>query len=209
MEVNEVENGYQSLHTTILFEENKRVEIQIRTHEMHMIAEFGSAAEHWRYKIDKAYRKGKIPKVTKAKDQLWSQELTQLRMILTFEQGSSIPVQEPLFKNQIFVVTPKGHIIDLRTGATPLDFAYRVHTDLGHRYTGAKVDGLPVRIDYKLKNGEIIELITSRARTGPSSEWLAKSKDEEGNATYVFARTRKAREKIHRELNKQKPKTQQ
>jgi GTP diphosphokinase / guanosine-3',5'-bis(diphosphate) 3'-diphosphatase len=205
---NPKENGYQSLHTTIIFEEYRTVEIQIRTHEMHEKAEFGAAAEHWRYKIDKIYRKGKIPKVTNAKDQIWSQQLTQLRKSLASEHGSSESAQEPLLKNQIFVITPKGHVIDLRTGATPLDFAYRIHTDLGHRYTGAKVDGHIVRLNYQLKNGEIVELITSRARTGPSPEWLAKSKDEEGNSTYVFAQTPNAREKIHRELNKQKPKAQ-
>jgi GTP pyrophosphokinase len=199
------ENEYQSLHTTIFFEENRHVEIQIRTHEMHKIAEFGVAAEHWRYKIDKAYRKGKIPKVTKAKDQIWSQQLIQLRKILASEYGSSESAQERLLTNQIFVITPKGHVIDLSSGATPLDFAYRIHTDLGNRYTGAKVDGHIVRLNYKLKSGEIVELITSRARTGPSPEWLAKSKDEEGNSTYLFAQTPNAREKIHRELNKQKP----
>jgi len=202
---NPKENGYQSLHTTIFFEENKRVEIQIRTHEMHEKAEFGAAAEHWRYKIDKIYRKGKTPKVTKTKDQIWSQQLTQLLRSSASEHGSLQPDQEPLLKKQIFVITPKGHVIDLRNGATPLDFAYRIHTDLGHRYTGAKVDGHIVRLNYKLKNGEIVELITSRARTGPSPEWLAKSKDEEGNSTYLFAQTPNAREKIHRELNKQKP----
>ena len=202
------ENGYQSLHTTIFFEEKKPVEIQIRTHQMHEKAEFGAAAEHWRYKIEKIYRKGKIPKVTKAKDQIWSQQLTHLRKSWASEHGSTELAQEPLLKNQIFVITPKGHVIDLRTGATPLDFAYRIHTDLGHRYTGAKVDGHIVRLNYKLKNGELVELITSRARTGPSPEWLAKTKDEEGKSTYVFARTPNAREKIHRELNKQKPKTQ-
>jgi GTP pyrophosphokinase len=175
---------------------------------MNEIAEFGAAAEHWRYKIDKIYRKGKIPRVTKVTDQIWSHQLAQLRKSLANEQESTEQAQEPLLKNQIFVITPKGHVIDLRTGATPLDFAYRIHTDLGHRYTGAKVNGHIVRLNYKLKNGEIVELITSRSRTGPSPEWLTKSKDEEGKSTYVFARTPNAREKIHRELNKQKPKTQ-
>jgi GTP diphosphokinase / guanosine-3',5'-bis(diphosphate) 3'-diphosphatase len=203
---NPKENGYQSLHTTIFFEEKKTVEIQIRTHEMHEKAEFGAAAEHWRYKIDKIYKKGKTPRITKAKDQIWSQQLAQLRKNLTSEQESIELSQESLLKEQIFVITPKGHAIDLLAGATPLDFAYRIHTDLGHRYTGAKVDGHIVRLNYKLKNGEIVELISSRARKGPSPEWLARSKDEEGNSTYVFARTRHAREKIHRELNKQNPK---
>lgn len=197
------ENGYQSLHTTILIDD-KMLEVQIRTHEMHEIAEYGAAAEHWRYKVDKLYRKGKVPRVTKAKDQIWSQQVAQLRKSLATEQKSTELAQEPLLKNQIFVITPKGHVIDLRAGATPLDFAYRIHTDLGHRYAGAKVDGHVVRLHYKLKNGEMVELIPSRARTGPSPEWLTRSKDEAGNSTYVFARTSNAREKIHKELKKQK-----
>ena len=197
------ENGYQSLHTTIQIDD-KMLEVQIRTHEMHEIAEYGAAAEHWRYKVDKLYRKGKVPRVTKAKDQIWSQQVAQLRKSLATEQKSTELAQEPLLKNQIFVITPKGHVIDLRAGATPLDFAYRIHTDLGHRYAGAKVDGHVVRLHYKLKNGEMVELIPSRARTGPSPEWLTRSKDEEGNSTYVFARTSNAREKIHKELKKQK-----
>ena len=202
------ENGYQSLHTTIFFEENKLIEIQIRTYDMHKTAEYGAAAEHWRYKIDKAYRKGKIPKVTKSKDQIWSQKLTEMRMALAHQPESLEPIQESSVHNQIFVITPRGHVIDLRTGATPLDFAYRIHTDLGHRYTGAKVDGHIVRLNYKLKNGDIVDLITSRARTGPSSEWLAKTKDEEGNSTYIYAQTPAAKYKIRKELNKQNIKTQ-
>jgi len=206
---NPKENGYRSLHTTICFEEEKMVEIQIRTHEMHEIAEYGAAAEHWRYKVDKMYRKGKTPRVTKAKDQIWSQQLAQLRKSLTGEHVSTELVQRPLLKDQIFVITPKGHVIDLRAGATPLDFAYRIHTDLGHRYTGARVNGHIVRLDYELKNGETVELIPSHTRSGPNPDWLAVSKDEEGRSKYVFARTPQAREKIHRELNKQqKPKTQ-
>jgi len=212
---NPKENGYQSLHTTICFEEGKMVEIQIRTPEMHEIAEYGAAAEHWRYKVDKIYRKGKTPRVTKAKDQIWSQQLAQLRKSLAGEHVSTELEQRPLLKDQIFVITPKGHVIDLHAGATPLDFAYRIHTDLGHRYTGARVNGHIVRLDYELKNSDIVELITSRARTGPSPEWLTINKDEEGRSNYVFARTRQARSKIRSRLKKgndslnakQKPKT--
>lgn len=189
-------NRYQSLHTTICFED-KAVEVQIRTHEMHEVAEYGAAAEHWRYKESKTYRRGKTPRVTKMKDLVWSEQLAELRKSL------SAPGRRSLLKHQIFVITPEGHVIDLTAGATPLDFAYRIHTSLGHRYTGAKVDGHPVRLDYELKNGDIVELFISRARKGPSPEWLAISKDEEGRSNYVFARTQQARKKIHSWLNKQ------
>ena len=200
-------NQYQSLHTTIRIED-KAVEVQIRTHKMHEIAEYGAAAEHWRYKESKTYRKGKTPRVTKLKDQIWSEQLAELRKSLADEQTSVASKRRGLLKHRIFVITPEGHVIDLAAGATPLDFAYRIHTDLGHRYTGAKVDGHPVRLDYELKNGEIVELFTSRARNGPSPEWLSISKDENGKSKYVFARTRQAREKIHSWFNKQKSKEQ-
>jgi len=194
---NPKENQYQSLHTTILIE-NKMIEVQIRTHEMHEIAEYGAAAEHWRYKEDKAYRKGRTSRVTKEKDQIWSDQLAELRRSLEHAQDFATP---SLWKKRIFVITPKGHVIDLPTGSTPLDFAYRIHTELGHRYTGAKVDNHIVRLDYQLKNGEIVELITSRVGKGPSPQWLAINKDEDGKSTYVFAHTRQAREKIKRKLH--------
>ena len=212
-------NRYQSIHTTVTVEvknketENKIIEIQIRTREMHEVAEYGVASAHWQYKESKAYRKGKTPVVLKMKDQVWGEQLAELRRSLADKGGgakeeSADQVQGSHLNMRIFVITPKGHVIDLPSGATPLDFAYRIHTDLGNRYTGAKVDGRIVRLDYKLKNGEVVELITTRARSGPSPDWLAVSKDEEGRSKYVFARTSQAREKIHRELNKQKPKTQ-
>lgn len=194
-------NRYQSLHTTIRIED-KTVEVQIRTHEMHEVAEYGAAAEHWRYKESKTYRKGKTPRVNKLKDQIWSEQLAELRKSLANVPTSAAPRRRNLLKHQIFVITPEGHVIDLSAGATPLDFAYRIHTDLGHRYMGAKVDDHIVRLDYELKNGEIVELITSRVRKGPSPEWLAISKDEEGRSNYMFARTQQARKKIHSWLNK-------
>lgn len=202
---NPKENQYQSLHTTVRIAD-KMVEVQIRTHEMHEIAEYGAAAEHWRYKEDKAYRKGKIARVTKEKDQIWSKQLAEMRRSLEHAEAITSLEQKRLLKKWIFVITPKGHVIDLRAGATPLDFAYRIHTDLGHRYTGAKVDGRIVRLDYELKNGEMVELITSRAGRGPTAQWLSRSKDEDGNSKYVFARTRQARNKIHSWLNKHNPK---
>ena len=168
------------------------MEVQIRTHEMHEVAEFGAAAEHWRYKDPKIYRKGKVPRVTKEKDVNWGKQLVELRKKLNDGQEVTTLMQEGLLKDHIYVITPQGHVIDLCRGATPLDFAYRIHTDLGHRYTGARVD---------------VELITSRARSGPNPDWLAMSKDEQGRTNYLFARTRQAREKIHNWLNKQNKNT--
>ncbi|HZU68456.1 MAG TPA: TGS domain-containing protein [Ktedonobacteraceae bacterium] len=179
------ENQYQSLHTTVKIE-GKIVEIQIRTKEMHEIAEYGVASAHWRYKESKTYRKGKTPRVLKTKEQIWDQELAQLRKSVVEEkkQDSTEQSKNRILKDRIYVITPKGHIIDLPTGATPLDFAYRIHTDLGHKYLGAKVGGRFVSIDYELKNGDIIEVITSRTRKGPNPEWLSKSRlDDELKST--------------------------
>jgi RelA/SpoT family (p)ppGpp synthetase len=217
---NPKDNLYQSLHTTILIED-KAVEVQIRTRKMHEIAENGvialKDAVHWRYKASKTYGKAKTP--MKASEKHRSKQLANLRKILYYdqtvvgsemkkEQEAAISMLKDLLKDRIFVITPQGHVINLPVGATPLDFAYRIHTDLGHRYAGAKVDNHLVQLNYKLKNGDIVDLITSRARKGPSPEWLTKCKDEEGHSTYMYVITRLAREKIHRELNKQKPKAQ-
>lgn len=195
------ENGYQSLHTTVEIEK-KIVEIQIRTQQMHETAEFGAAAEHWRYKDPKIYRKGKIPRVTKEKDVMWGKQLVELRKSMTNQQEASDLKQKNLLKDRIYAITPQGHVLDFPKGSTPLDFAYRIHTELGHRYTGAKIAGHMVSLDYQLKNGEIVELITSRARKGPNPEWLSISKDKDGRKRYIFARTRQARSKIINWLNK-------
>jgi guanosine-3',5'-bis(diphosphate) 3'-pyrophosphohydrolase len=205
---NPKENLYQSLHTTILIED-KAVEVQIRTSAMHKIAEYGVTAlqnaVHWRYKESEVYRKAKIPREASEKHR--SKQLAELRNILNGDQGvvgsvlkeeqeAVISMLKDLLEDRIFVITPEGHVIDLPAHATPLDFAYRIHTDLGHRYTGAKVGDHLVRLDYELKNGDIVELISSRGRKGPSPEWLSVSKDEEGKRYYMYARTRQARSKI-------------
>lgn len=195
------ENGYQSLHTTILIN-GKIVEVQIRTHKMHEKAEYGAAAEHWRYKDPKIYRKGKTPRVTKEKDLNWGKGLAEQRKMMDNQQEATDQAQKDLLKERIYVITPKGHVLDFPQGATPLDFAYRIHTDLGHRYSGARVDRHIVRLDYHLKNGEIVELIASRARSGPNPEWLARSKDETGESSPIFARTRNTRAKIQSWINK-------
>jgi GTP pyrophosphokinase len=195
------ENDYQSLHTTIYFQQ-KEVEVQIRTHEMHEVAEYGADAAHWRYKARKAYRRGKTAKETRMNEQTWNSQLAEKRRNVKLADESITPQQRDLLKKWIFVITPQGHVIDLKAGSTPLDFAYRIHTDLGNRYTGAKVGNHLVRLDYELQNGEIVELITSRARKGPNPDWLARSKDKDGNDNYLVARTRTARKKIHSWLNK-------
>ncbi len=193
------ENGYQSLHTTVEIE-GKIVEIQIRTRQMHETAEFGAAAEHWRYKDPKIYRKGKTPRVTKAREVNWGKQLVELRKNINNQQEAKDLLQQGLLKDRIYVITPQGHVLDFPKGSTPLDFAYRIHTDLGHRYTGAKVDGHIVRLDYHMNNGEIVELIASRPRPGPNPGWLDVNKDEEGHSTYIFARTSQARSKIRSKL---------
>lgn len=207
---NPKENLYQSLHTTVMIGE-KIVEVQIRTYAMHEIAEYGVGsveyAAHWRYKESKAYKKGKLPREITLQDR--GTLLVKLRKVQESMQNEPppvhkdlLPMQKERLKNRIFVITPKGHVLDFPAGATPLDFAYRIHTDLGHNYIGAKVNDHIVRLDYKLENGQIVELIYSRMGRGPSPTWLTISKDEEGKSTYVFARTRQARHKITSSLNK-------
>jgi (p)ppGpp synthase/HD superfamily hydrolase len=181
------ENGYQSLHTTIRIED-KTVEVQIRTHEMHEIAEYGSAAQHWRYKEDKAYRKGKTPGKPLTKDRIWSEQLAKVRKNLEKGAEPFSSSQENLSKNWIYTITPKGHIVDLPVGATPLDFAYRIHTDLGNGYIGAIVNDRSVRMNYTLSNGDIVEIRTSSTRKGPSPNWLSKRRldDEQKDPALVM-----------------------
>jgi len=158
-------NMYQSLHTKVSGPGGP-MEVQIRTHEMHRTAEYG-VASHWRYKEQGEHR-----------DEDFDQKLAWLRRLLdlhadardTSEWLESLRVD--LFKDQVFVFTPKGDVIDLPVGSTPLDFAYRIHTDIGHRCTGARVNGSLVNLDHKLSNGDIVEIITSKGPGRPSLDWL-------------------------------------
>ena len=203
-------NKYQSLHTTIQIGD-KIVELQIRTEEMHEIAEYGVAAAHFIYKESKAYRKGKLPWKTRSKEQIWNEQLTELRKSLTNPLEGSDNPERNFLKGWIFVITPEGHVIDLHVvdpfaGATPLDFAYRIHSDLGNRYAGAKVNGNVVRLDYQLKNGDIVDLLPPRPKkAGPTLNWLARTKDETGRGYYLYARTSKARYRIRRWLKEHNP----
>ncbi|HEY4280479.1 MAG TPA: bifunctional (p)ppGpp synthetase/guanosine-3',5'-bis(diphosphate) 3'-pyrophosphohydrolase [Conexibacter sp.] len=158
-------NMYQSLHTTVIGPEGRPLEIQIRTREMHDMAEFGIAA-HWIYKQDPT-----------ANDN--DGKLRWLRRLLDWQQEMSDPkefmdtLKVDLFEDEVFVFTPKGEVKSLAAGATPLDFAYEVHTDVGHRCVGAKVNGKIVPLSYELKSGDIVEVLTSKRERGPSRDWLA------------------------------------
>jgi GTP diphosphokinase / guanosine-3',5'-bis(diphosphate) 3'-diphosphatase len=158
-------NFYQSLHTAVVAVEGKPLEVQIRTHGMHRISEVGIAA-HWRYKegskSDRDYD-AKLAWVRQLMD--WQREISDAT---EFVEGLKLDV----FQDQVFVFTPKGEVKDLPAGATPLDFAYRIHTDVGHRCIGAKVNNRLVPLDYKLQNGDIVEIVTTKAAHGPSRDWL-------------------------------------
>jgi len=186
-------NLYQSLHTTILIN-GREVEVQIRTEDMHKIAEFGIAA-HWMYKDIKRYKRTRTARKSRTEAQIRSQQLAALR-------ANTVDIQDPLgIKDWVFVITPMGHVVSLQapTGATPLDLAYRVHTDLGHMYGGAKIiGGHTVGIDYVLQNGDCVEIFKARGRQGPNPQWLKRMKDEDGKVRYQYARTRQARTKILR-----------
>ena len=156
-------NGYQSLHTTVVGEEGKPVEIQIRTQEMHRVAEYGIAA-HWRYKEGETDR-SLDSKMTWIRQMLdWQKELSDAKDFM-----DSLKVD--LFGEEVFVFSPKGAVHDFPQGATPVDFAYRVHTEVGHRCIGAKINGRIVPLDSKLKNGDIVEILTGKVNN-PSLDWL-------------------------------------
>jgi GTP pyrophosphokinase len=160
-------NGYQSLHTTVMTR-GYPLEIQIRTFNMHQVSEYGVAA-HWKYK--------EAGKSIGAAD-TYDQKLSWLRQMVSLQQELSDPreyveaLKVDVFSDEVFVFTPKGDVIDLPKGSIPLDFAYRIHTEVGHHCVGAKVNGKLVPLEYKLKNGDIVSIITNKANNGPSPDWL-------------------------------------
>ena len=161
---------YQSLHTTVIGPDGKPLEVQIRTHEMHRTAEYGIAA-HWRYKETKGTHNGKGVEVD---------EMAWMRQLLDWQREAADPgefleaLRYDLAVREIFVFTPKGDVTTLPAGSTPVDFAYAVHTEVGNRCIGARVNGRLVALERKLENGEVVEIFTSKAvGAGPSRDWLA------------------------------------
>ena len=160
-------NGYQSLHTTVMTK-GYPLEIQIRTFTMHQISEYGVAA-HWKYK--------EAGKSVGASDS-YDQKLSWLRQVVNLQQELTDPreyfeaLKVDVFSDEVFVFTPKGDVIDLPKGSIPIDFAYRIHTEVGHHCVGAKVNGKLVPLEYKLKNGDIVSVVTNKANSGPSPDWL-------------------------------------
>lgn len=199
-------NMYQSLHTTVIGPQGKTFEIQIRTFEMHKTAEYGIAA-HWKYKEGES----------EDKEQTFENKLAWLRDMLEWQKETSDAEEFiegfkiDLFVDEIFLFTPKGVVINLPSGATPIDFAYRIHTDVGNRCVGAKVNGKIVPLDYKLKTGEIVEILTSNSMKGPNMDWLniAKSNQAKSKIRQWFKKIKKeenilkGKELLEKELKKQ------
>lgn len=181
------ENLYRSLHTTVVGPEGKPLEIQIRTREMHDYAEYGVAA-HWAYKEGRRTVKGADSK------------FVVLRQLMDWEQDVADPHQfaerlkTDVFRDQVYVFTPAGDIVDLPLGATPLDFAYRIHTMVGHRCRGARVNDQIVTLDYQLKTGDRVEILTHK-KPGPSRDWL--------NPAFGYLRTTSARTKVRQWFREQ------
>jgi GTP pyrophosphokinase len=181
------DNFYQSLHTAVIYDDGRTVEVQIRTLEMHENAEFGIAA-HWRYKEGRK------------RDDAFEQRVNWLRHLMEWrtdveDAGDFVDaMKSDVFQERAYVFTPKGDIIDLPANSTPIDFAYHVHTDIGHRCRGAKVNGKLVSLDYRLQTGDSVEILTAK-RGGPSRDWL--------NPTLEMVRSERARGKIRQWFKRQ------
>ncbi|MEG1392703.1 MAG: bifunctional (p)ppGpp synthetase/guanosine-3',5'-bis(diphosphate) 3'-pyrophosphohydrolase [Christensenellaceae bacterium] len=176
------QNMYQSLHTTLLGEDGRPFEVQIRTYDMHRTAEYGIAA-HWKYKEgDSAGMNSKLT---------WLKELMEWQTDMKDSKEFMETLKIDIFSDNVFVFTPKGDVKDFVNGATPLDFAYSVHSAIGNKCIGAKINGKIVTLDYKLKTGDIVEIITSKAAIGPSRDWLK------------IAKTTQARSKIKQWFKKE------
>ncbi len=175
-------NGYQSLHTAVVGPRGRPLEVQIRTREMHQVAELGIAA-HWRYKegITTADRETELT-VTR-----FRQSILELRQEAQDAESFVNSVKDEVLEERVFVFTPKGKLIDLPAGSTPIDFAYAIHTEIGHRCRGARVNGRLVPLSYKLKSGDQVEIVTAK-EGGPSRDWL--------NPALEFVKTSRARGKI-------------
>ncbi|MGO1370933.1 MAG: RelA/SpoT family protein [Senegalia sp. (in: firmicutes)] len=201
-------NMYQSLHTTLIGPGGEIFEVQIRTWDMHKTAEYGIAA-HWKYKEGNK------------EEENFDKKLSWLRQMMEWQKDMKDPkefmesLKIDLFTNEVFVFTPKGDVVNLPAGSTPIDFAYRVHTDVGNKCVGAKVDGRIVPLDYKLKNGNIVSVLTSPNSIGPSRDWLkiVKSSQAKSKIKQWFKKEEKSdniikgREKLEREVKRDGYKT--
>jgi GTP diphosphokinase / guanosine-3',5'-bis(diphosphate) 3'-diphosphatase len=181
------DNFYQSLHTAVIYDDGKPLEVQIRTTEMNQNAEYGIAA-HWRYK-----EKGK-------RDDVYEQRINWLRRLMEWRQDVEDAqefvdgMKSDVFEDRVYIFTPRGDIIDLPAGSTPIDFAYHVHTEIGHRCRGAKVNGKLVGLDYTLKTGDQVEVLTAK-QGGPSRDWL--------NVNLGLVKTQRARSKVRQWFKRQ------
>ena len=181
-------HGYQALHTAVMCLGTIPLEVQIRTRDMHHIAEYGVAA-HWRYK------EGEEKDIHFEERIAWLRQLIDWHRELSGAEEFLESVKTDIFIDQVFVYTPKGEIKDLPKGSTPLDFAYRVHTELGHRCIGAKVNGKLVSLNYQLNNGDVVEIVSSKREKGPSRDWL--------NPHLGYIKTSHAKEKIRQWFRRQ------
>jgi GTP pyrophosphokinase len=175
------DNMYQSLHTAVMYDDGRPLEVQIRTRQMHQSAEYGIAA-HWRYKE----KGGKLEDSYEQRVN-WLRRLMDWRQDVTDAQEFVDGMRTDVFQDRVYVFTPRGDIIDLPSGATPIDFAYHVHTEIGHRCRGAKVNGRLVTLEFQLKTGDMVEILTAK-HGGPSRDWL--------NANLKLVNTQRARSKI-------------
>ena len=185
---NPKDNLYQSIHTAVLCKGAFPVEVQIRTSEMHELAEYGVAA-HWLYK------EGKDSDPQFDKKMIWLRQLLDWQRDVSGAEDFIESFKTDIFDNQVYVYTPKGDLKELPSGSTPLDFAYQIHTDIGHQCVGAHINGKLVSLQYKLKNGDSIEIVTSKTERGPSIDWL--------NPNLEYIKTNSARQKIRQWFNRQ------
>ncbi|HET9014012.1 MAG TPA: bifunctional (p)ppGpp synthetase/guanosine-3',5'-bis(diphosphate) 3'-pyrophosphohydrolase [Thermomicrobiaceae bacterium] len=182
------ESMYQSIHTAVLGPEGHPLEIQIRTHDMHQAAEYGIAA-HWRYKEG-----GRADPNVEAKI-AWLRQLMDWRDEVVDAQEFVESLKSDVFQEMIYVFTPRGDIIELPAGATPVDFAYRIHTEVGHQCVGAKINNQLVPLNYRLQNGQVVQIMTSKTKVGPSRDWLMSSSG--------YITTASAREKVRQWFRRQ------